>query len=205
MPKKFDNLIGQIFGRLTVKEYAGKNINHPEWLCRCECGVTKTVRVYSLRNGATKSCGCLCRENSKEWATKTFTKHGHAPVGNPSPTYNSFRSMCQRCLNPNNVKYPKYGGAGVTICDRWNIAKGGSFENFLFDLGERLPGTTLGRLGDVGPYEKSNCAWMSPAEQVANRRPDRNLGACKKKIKAVHIAVTALPISQLNNETHVSI
>jgi hypothetical protein len=40
-------------------------------------------------------------------------------------------------------------------------------------MGERPPGTTLGRFGDMGPYEKSNCAWQTPAEQVANRRPDR--------------------------------
>jgi hypothetical protein len=206
MPQKFENLTGQIFGRLTVKEYAGKNINHREWLCRCECGVTKVIRGASLKTGATKSCGCLFREKSKEWATKTFTKHGQSGYQSrkASPTYNSFRSMRGRCLYPNHVKYPKYGGAGVTICDRWNTANGGSFENFLADLGERPLGTTLGRYGDVGNYEPGNCKWMTPAEQITNRRPDRNCGACKKKIKVVHSVVTALQTSQLN-EMQVSI
>jgi hypothetical protein len=83
--------------------------------------------------------------------------------------------MCQRVLDPNQKQYLDYGGANppITICDRWNTAKGGSFENFLADVGERLPSTTLGRFGDVGNYEPGNVAWMTPAEQVANWRPDR--------------------------------
>ena len=81
--------------------------------------------------------------------------------------------MKQRCFNPNTERYPKYGALGVTICDRWNISKGGSFQNFLSDMGERPAGTSLGRFGDVGNYEPGNCKWMTQAEQVANRRPDR--------------------------------
>jgi hypothetical protein len=48
-------------------------------------------------------------------------------------------------------------------------------------MGERPTGTTLGRFGDTGPYKKSNCSWQTWAEQVANRRPDRNTGFIKKK------------------------
>jgi hypothetical protein len=76
--------------------------------------------------------------------------------------------MLQRCLNPNVPSYLRYGGVGVTVCDRWL-----SFKNFLEDMGPRPLDTTLGRYGDVGLYEKSNCAWQNSAEQVANRRPDR--------------------------------
>jgi hypothetical protein len=85
--------------------------------------------------------------------------------------------MKSRCTNPNAEKYPKYGGAGVLICDRWL----NSFENFLADMGERPHGTSQGRFGDVGNYEVGNVSWQTWAEQVANRRPDRNVGGGKKK------------------------
>lgn len=89
-------------------------------------------------------------------------------------TYRSWRNMKSRCLNPNVASYASYGGANppVLICDRWLQ----SFENFLADLGVRPSGTTLGRFGDVGNYELSNCKWMTLAEQVENRRPRRKQG-----------------------------
>jgi hypothetical protein len=41
--------------------------------------------------------------------------------GKISPTYeySAYRHMKQRCLNPNNPKYPRYGGRGIKICKRW--------------------------------------------------------------------------------------
>lgn len=58
-----EDLIGKIFGKLTVVEYAGsKNLNHM-WKCRCECGEETIVRTAYLNNGHTKSCGCLKKES----------------------------------------------------------------------------------------------------------------------------------------------
>jgi predicted XRE-type DNA-binding protein len=55
--------------------------------------------------------------------------------------------------------------AMVTVCDRWNPSKGGSFENFLADKGERPEGTTFGRFGDIGPYTDANTEWMTKRQQ----------------------------------------
>ena len=79
--------------------------------------------------------------------------------------------MRSRCLNPNVAGWPRYGGANppVKICDRW-LDKEKGFQNFLADLGERPPGTTLGRFHDVGDYEPGNVAWQTPAEQGAEKR-----------------------------------
>lgn len=174
------DLTGQRFGRLVVLEYAGKDKHRAFlWLCRCDCGEIKVVRASGLRTGHTKSCNCLHREKSKELATKNFTKHGHTRDRKHSPSFNSWQSMKSRCLDPNSISYPSYGALGVTVCDRWNPAKGGSFENFLADLGQRPIGTSLGRYGDVGPYQPDNCKFMTQAEQVANRRPDRKYGRKK--------------------------
>ena len=45
--------------------------------------------------------------------------------------------MIDRCYNKNHAFYDVYGGRGVVVCDRWNPARGGSFENFYKDLGPR--------------------------------------------------------------------
>jgi hypothetical protein len=72
--------------------------------------------------------------------------------------------MRLRCLNPNSNNYSRYGGAGITICDRWN-----SFENFLEDMGERPAGTTIDRKNNKLGYEPGNCRWVTKKEQARNR------------------------------------
>lgn len=58
-----ENLIGNKYHRLTVIEEDSKQ-NY--WICRCECGNVKSVRSDHLKHGATKSCGCLQKENSSK-------------------------------------------------------------------------------------------------------------------------------------------
>jgi hypothetical protein len=56
------DLAGLTFGRLVVSAYAEKRGKLHYWLCRCECGTTKTVEGWALRKGITQSCGCRQRE-----------------------------------------------------------------------------------------------------------------------------------------------
>lgn len=63
---RYIDLTGQKFGRLTVIESAekqekGKSHN---WICECECGNQIVVPAHRLKNGTTKSCGCLLKENA---------------------------------------------------------------------------------------------------------------------------------------------
>lgn len=75
-------------------------------------------------------------------------------------------TMKQRCLNPNSTAYPKYGGMGIKVCERWL-----KFENFLEDMGIRPQGMTLDRYPDpYGNYEPGNCRWATPKQQRANQR-----------------------------------
>lgn len=68
------DLTGQRFGRLVVLQDSGKRQNFQIlWDCQCDCGEIKTVNGYSLRRGATQSCGCLRSENTARINGKDLT------------------------------------------------------------------------------------------------------------------------------------
>ena len=60
MAKNKIDIAGQRFGKLTVLSEAGKtNDGKIKWLCQCDCGNQKIISGSSLRQGLTKSCGCV--------------------------------------------------------------------------------------------------------------------------------------------------
>ena len=77
MGRKVKDRTGERYGRLVVLEryvdpapakfQAGNyGAGMPaRWRCVCDCGNTCTVRADFLKNGWTKSCGCLRRENAR--------------------------------------------------------------------------------------------------------------------------------------------
>lgn len=79
--------------------------------------------------------------------------------------------MKQRCLDPNNAAYDRYGGRGIKVCDRWL----NSFEAFLDDMGPRPTGLTIDRINNNGHYEPTNCRWTTYREQRLNSRSVRLL------------------------------
>jgi hypothetical protein len=61
--RPFDDLSGQIFGRLLVIRRAENSITgNSQFLCECECGGSKIALASNLKNGSTQSCGCLQKE-----------------------------------------------------------------------------------------------------------------------------------------------
>jgi len=164
---EFIDLIGKKFGKLIVVEKYGHKEKHILWLCQCDCGNKVVILGYSLRSGDTKSCGCLQIER--------VTTHGHNKRNKRSLTYSSWAGMIQRCTNPNNISYKNYGGRSppITVCDRWDKSKGGSFANFLEDMGNRPKGKSLDKINNNKNYCKLNCKWSTPKQQNRNRRDNR--------------------------------
>lgn len=67
MKKYCQDLTGKEFGYLTVIHRAENYITpsgqkHSQWLCKCRCGQEIIVKAMRLKNGETKSCGCLRKE-----------------------------------------------------------------------------------------------------------------------------------------------
>lgn len=92
---------------------------------------------------------------------RKYTKHGM--LG--SLTYNSYLAMMERCYNEACEKYPKYGGRGIKVCQRWRD----SILAFAADMGLRPSRKhTLDRIENDGDYEPGNCRWATAEEQQSH-------------------------------------
>jgi hypothetical protein len=54
------NLVGKVFGKLSVIRFIEKRKNNPYWLCQCNCGTFRQIAGNALMRTkySTKSCGC---------------------------------------------------------------------------------------------------------------------------------------------------
>lgn len=146
-------MLGKRFHFLVAVEF----FRPDRYRCICDCGNEVVAYTGNLTKGKTKSCGCW----KKMVSSITNKKHGMSN----SDEYRIWQGIRMRCLNPNVKNYNRYGGAGITICDRWV----NSFENFYADMGGRPSKThSVDRINNDGNYEPSNCRWATPSEQGNN-------------------------------------
>jgi hypothetical protein len=65
--------------------------------------------------------------------------------------------------------YPRYGGRGIFVCDRWRYGEGGTsgFECFLADMGRRpSPSLSIDRIDNNGPYSRKIAVGQRPKSRV---------------------------------------
>lgn len=157
------DLTGQVFGRLTVLEFAGGDGRKGWWKARCSCGTEKLFVGSELRKGRTNSCGCL----AAEVASRRATTHGMSR----HPVYAVWSGMLDRCELKSHFAYPRYGGRGITVCERWH-----RFEAFWEDMGPTYQrGLTLERKDNNAGYSPENCEWATRRAQARNTRQNRTV------------------------------
>lgn len=150
-------MVGRTFGRLKVMAYVETKRKVAYWACQCICGKQTIANGGALRNGHIQSCGCLRNE-------RVPRTHGRSRT----PIYFIWKSMRQRCENPNNRAYRYYGMKGVTVCERWQ-----DFALFFEDMGDPPEGLTIDRINPEGNYCPENCRWANWSVQNSNKRKRR--------------------------------
>lgn len=160
----FMDLTGQRFGELVALSL----VSPGKWLCRCDCGVEAVKGAQSIRDGKTRSCGCL---RGRTTAARNRT-HGEARCRGRRMTkeYKAWLHMKWRCTSPGYWAFEHYGARGIRVCDRWMA----SFEDFLADMGRAPAGFSLDRLDCDRGYEPGNCRWASANAQARNQRIRKN-------------------------------
>ena len=158
-------MISQIFGRLTVSARAPSDKNgNSRWVCICKCGNSTVVLGWALRKGRTKSCGCLGDELREQSIRK-------ADEERRAYTKKSWTAMLGRCTNPMYPSYDRYGGKGITVCDRWRYGENGTtgWLCFFEDMGPKPTGYSIDRIDNSLGYFPDNCRWATKQQQMENR------------------------------------
>ena len=164
-----DNLVGMRYGLLEVVALAADKVyksgKKTQYLCKCDCGKTKTILAASLVNGRTTSCGCI----RKEQLAKRSRKHGCAG----ERLYVIWIDMKARCNNAAANNYHCYGGRGISVCKEW-VNDFSAFQLWAVSNGYN-DNLTLDRINVNGNYEPGNCRWATTKEQGFNKRTNRYL------------------------------
>lgn len=157
---------GTVHGDLTVTGLGERRggANNDAWFpCRCICGKKQLwVRFRSL----TPKSSCGHRRNTP--------KHGGTVGGRKIRLYRIWQHMVSRCYDPGVKEYPNYGGRGILMAKEWwefepfrDWALANGYQDDLW----------IDRRDNDDHYVPENCHWVTPAENLRNKRTNRWLEA----------------------------
>lgn len=147
---RFRDLTGRESGKIQVLGFAGKTRTRQSlWWCRCECG--NICKPSSTSAQKMYSCGCQ----------RHITRRTHGK--SHSPEHRAYYHARNRCQNPNDTSYERYGQRGIEF--RFE-----SFEEFYAEVGDRPSDNhSIERIDNNKHYERGNLKWATPTEQGQNK------------------------------------
>lgn len=160
---------GERFGRWTVTGGVSRTSpGHRTVECTCDCGTVKYVLIDRLRNGRSKSCGCLRAELTKTLITRSRWNGSHGLRYHP--LYGIWQGIMARCYRENDTHYPRWGGRGIRVYEEWHDIR--NFVAWIEEhLGPRPPRASLDRWPDNdGNYEPGNVRWATAKQQQETTR-----------------------------------
>lgn len=171
---KTKDMTGQRFGMLVVLRREGSNSDGLAlWRCRCDCGNECVVAGANMRKGNTKSCGCMIIKSTKA----RMTTHGKSQTR----LYAVWKAMIQRCCNPADKNYNRYGGRGISICREWkndylSFYKWAMANGYNKDA--PVGQCTIDRINNDKGYSPDNCRWVDLKTQQNNKSKRSKTNDC---------------------------
>lgn len=188
---------GNKYGKLTVIKYDHTDKKQGAyWLCACDCGLTTVVKGNRLRNGKTKSCGCMKHEWAKHLGevqgaknanrlramNKTDEHRRQAKTaatthdGTHEHLYRIWAHMRERCSDPNGDHSQWYHDKGIRVCEEWDsnyaVFRKWAFDNGYHDQPENIAfkdKLSIDRIDPDKGYCPENCQWITVSENSSRR------------------------------------
>ena len=171
---------GTRYGKLVIVEFYKDLGRDKEYLCKCDCGNTRIVRLASLNHNGTDRCtecmslkvstarSVIATRDSKLKIFRSTKVHGECNTS----FYQCWAGMKSRCNNPQHACYE-----GIKYCKDWE-----HYSNFKRDMfSTYFEHAVLDRIQHKGDYSKDNCQWMTKSAHGTKTRQDNFVDSVFKR------------------------
>ena len=147
---------GNKFGKLTIiKEVERIKLPSGQYnrafLCKCDCGNEKKIRLLHLVRGRIKTCTICTKKLDTEYPK----------------LYRVWLSMKERCYLETYINSDRYSKRGIKVCDEW-LYSYDNFKNWAIENGYDSK-LRIDRINNNGNYQANNCRFVTNQENVNNR------------------------------------
>lgn len=164
------NLLGERFGAFTVVNQVVSDDITYTLLCSCGTRVWKTLD--EINEQRLVHCDYCALPKPKILRCGRTGRQRILSI---------LAGAIQRCHNPKSRAYPNYGGRGIRVCQEW---RDDPESYYIWALHNGYDDDlTLDRIDNYKGYEKTNCRWVTQAENNRNQR--RHQDAREGRIKSI--------------------